>query len=297
MTGILCIDKPAGVTSFGVVAAVRRLCSEKKVGHAGTLDPMATGVLPVFLGRATRAAELLPCHDKAYLASFRPGITTDTGDITGSVLHTAPVSLTREQVEKAVAACKGEQQQLPPMYSAVRVGGKHLYELARQGKEVERAPRSITVYDIALLKDPDANTDYQISVRCSKGTYIRTLCEQIGERLGCGATMTALRRTMAAGFTLADCVTLDEALVLAEEGRLAERVRGLETAFLSLPAVTITPAQAVRFANGGELFLTRLEGYAGQAGACRVKGRDGAFLGLGKADPEAGELTILLNRT
>lgn len=294
MNGIFCIDKPAGLTSFDVVARIRRLFGEKKVGHTGTLDPMATGVLPLLLGRATRAAELLPSHDKAYEASFRPGVTTDTGDITGRVLSSTAPDFTYAQLEQAVQACRGEQLQTPPMYSAVKVDGRRLYELARQGRVVERAPRPVTVYEIALLAGPDENGDCHIAVRCSKGTYIRTLCEKIGGLLGCGAAMTALRRTMAAGFMLADCLTLAQAEELAHEGMLGEHILPLETAFAAWPVIEVTAAQGARFENGGGLAFERLGGPV-PAGPCRVYA-NGAFAGLARPDPQAGELKVLLNR-
>ncbi|MDR3552501.1 MAG: tRNA pseudouridine(55) synthase TruB [Clostridia bacterium] len=298
MGGILCIDKPAGMTSFDVVSVMRRLAGEKKIGHAGTLDPMATGVLPLFLGAATRAVDLLPSHDKAYIAGFRLGITTDTGDITGEILTRRPVSVSRDEAERTAREFVGEQLQRPPMYSAVRVAGRHLYELARKGVEVERAPRAIRVYELTFACGGAAD-EYTIAVKCSKGTYIRTLCGDIGERLGCGAVMTSLRRTMAAGFTLADCITLDEARRLAPEGGLDGCVRSLESAFVSLPEAIATEKQAARFFSGGPLLLSRLEfrpSDAAPAGNFRVKSEDGVFLGLARADTQSGELKILLNR-
>lgn len=298
MDGIFCIDKPSGMTSFDVVAVMRKLAGEKKIGHAGTLDPMATGVLPLFLGRATRAVSLLPCHDKAYIASFRLGVTTDTGDITGNVTATCPVTASRGQTEREIIACKGEHQQLPPMMSAVRVGGKRLYELARKGETVERTPRPITIYDIRLTGCNERAGEYTMEVRCSKGTYIRTLCEDIGNRLGCGAAMTSLRRTMAAGYSLDGCVTLDDARSLAAEGKLTTRLLTLESAFASLPEAFVTEKQAVRFFNGGELALSRVTGMPAKNGngPCRVKTGDGKFIGLGFADDHEGSLKILLNR-
>lgn len=298
MDGILLIDKPAGMTSFGVVAALRRLTGERKIGHAGTLDPMATGVLPLFLGRATKAVDLLPCRDKAYAASFRLGITTNTGDSTGRVTGRRPVSVGRAEAERAILALRGERLQIPPMVSAVRQNGRHLYELARRGETVERQPRPISVYEAALTGADEVAGEYEMAVRCSKGTYIRVLCEEIGESLGCGAAMTALRRTMAAGFPLSACLPLEDARALGEAGRLAERLLPLESAFSGCPAAVVSEKQAVRFQNGGELLLSRVSGLPDEtfAGTCRVKTDAGVFIGLGRADPETGNLKILLNR-
>ena len=195
--GILCIDKPEGFTSFDVVAKLRGIARERRVGHAGTLDPMATGVLPLFFGRATKACDILPRQDKRYLASFKLGVTTDTQDITGTVLSEQTPDADEARVRAAAAGLVGDIMQTPPMYSAVRVNGQRLYELARRGVEVERAARPVTVYSIDFTAcDVQANT-FTIDVHCSKGTYIRTLIADIGAALGCGAVMTALRRTMA----------------------------------------------------------------------------------------------------
>lgn len=288
MNGVLCIDKPAGMTSFDVVARLRRIFHERRVGHAGTLDPMATGVLPVFFGEATRAVSLLPDQDKRYTAGLRPGVVTDTGDVTGSVLARREPDFTQEDLARAAAALCGEILQVPPMYSAVRVGGKHLYELAREGETVERAPRPVTVYGIGLLGRE--GEDWLLDIRCSKGTYIRVLCEDLGRALGCGATMASLRRTRAAGFSLADCVTLEQAEQAAAQGKAEELLRDVETVFLSLPETAVTPRQAARLANGGALAFARLGPHPAR-GLCRV--RCGAlFLGLAEARPEREELAV-----
>ncbi len=211
LCGILCIDKPEDYTSFDVVARMRGICRTKKIGHAGTLDPMATGVLPLFLGRATKACAILPDQNKRYRASFRLGITTDTQDITGKVLKERPVTASAQEVREALQGFVGDILQLPPMYSAVQVGGQRLYDLARQGIEVEREPREVSILSIDLLEESPETGEYTIDVLCAKGTYIRTLCHDLGEKLGCGAALTKLRRTMAAGFTEADCITLEQA--------------------------------------------------------------------------------------
>lgn len=220
MTGIILIDKPKDITSFGAVARVRRICGEKKCGHTGTLDPMATGLLTVMLGGATRFSELLPSHDKAYRAEFRLGTVTDTLDITGKVLETRPVSANAAQVAAALAEFVGEIEQLPPMYSAVSVNGKRLYDLARQGVEVEREPRRVTVYSAEILEANESAGEYAVSVECSSGTYIRTLISDLGEKLGCGAVLTELRRTAANGFKIDSAVTLEALSQAAESGEL-----------------------------------------------------------------------------
>ena len=189
--GILCIDKPEGFTSFDVVAKLRGIARERRVGHAGTLDPMATGVLPLFFGRATKACDILPRQDKRYLADFRLGVTTDTQDETGRVLcERDPSGVSEADVRKAAARFTGEIMQVPPMYSALRVEGKRLYELARQGVEVERKARPVTIHSLDFVSWDGASHTCRIDVHCSKGTYIRTLVADIGEALGCGAVMT-----------------------------------------------------------------------------------------------------------
>ena len=229
--GILIIDKPTDWTSHDVVAKLRGILHEKRIGHAGTLDPMATGVLPVFVGRATRAVEFAAEREKEYLAGLRLGQVTDTQDVTGSTLSTAPVSVTREDVEKILAQFRGDIRQIPPMYSAIKIAGKKLYELARRGQEVERQPRPITIYELELL-DQLSPTDYTLRVKCSKGTYVRTLCHDIGQALGCGGTLFSLRRTRSAGFALDQAVTLEQVCAAAERGE-AEKL------LLQQPAVWV----------------------------------------------------------
>lgn len=208
-SGIIIIDKPADWTSMDVCAKLRGILKEKKIGHAGTLDPMATGVLPVFVGSATRAVAFAENGDKEYLAVLRLGLVTNTQDTTGEVLEKHPVAVTRDALEAVLPRFTGEIEQLPPMYSAIKIGGKKLYELARAGKEVERSARRITIREIELLEQLGPE-EYRLRVRCSKGTYIRTLCHDIGTALGCGGCMGGLRRTMAAGFTIDEAVTLQE---------------------------------------------------------------------------------------
>ena len=207
--GIIIIDKPQDWTSMDICAKLRGILKEKKIGHAGTLDPMATGVLPVFVGNATRAVEFAEKGDKEYIAGLRLGIVTNTQDTTGEVLEERPVSADRAALETVLPRFVGEIDQIPPMFSAIKIGGKKLYEMARAGKEVERAARRITIREVEILEQTTDN-EYLLRVRCSKGTYIRTLCHDIGAALGCGGCMSSLRRTMAAGFTLTEAVTLED---------------------------------------------------------------------------------------
>lgn len=281
MTGIILIDKPKDITSFGAVARVRRICGEKKCGHTGTLDPMATGLLTVMLGGATRFSELLPSHDKAYRAEFRLGTVTDTLDITGKVLETRPVSANAAQVAAALAEFVGEIEQLPPMYSAVSVNGKRLYDLARQGVEVEREPRRVTVYSAEILEANESAGEYAVSVECSSGTYIRTLISDLGEKLGCGAVLTELRRTAANGFKIDSAVTLEVLSQAAESGELDRLIIPVDRALEEYPIITVSAAQARRFGNGGELSLERLK-YPRTLGLFRIYDPDGAFMGLGE---------------
>lgn len=288
MTGIICLDKQENMTSFSAVARARRIAGEKKAGHAGTLDPMATGVLPVLFGGATRFMEFLPVHDKGYRARIRLGVTTDTLDTTGTVLTRSEVRATKEQAEHALCAFRGDILQVPPMYSALSQGGVRLYELARRGEEVERPPRPVTIYRLELTAFDEQAQELEMDVLCSKGTYIRSLADDLGRALGCGAAMSALRRMDAAGFSLEDCVTLDELSALAQRGALSQCVIPLERALGAYPDLCVTQAQAVRFANGGALDAGRLRFARQQCGLYRVFSPDGQFLGLGEL-PEKGE--------
>lgn len=271
--GIVIIDKPAGWTSQDVVAKLRGVFHEKRIGHGGTLDPMATGVLPVFVGRATRCVEFFEHADKAYKATLRLGTVTDTQDITGTVLETRPVTVTREQLEETLKSFVGFQMQTPPMYSAVKVDGKRLYDLARRGQTVARQPREIRILDLEL-RDFDG-TDANIFVHCSKGTYVRTLCADIGAALGCGGTMAALRRVKAGAFPLAEAHPL-EALISAPDP--AVYLLKEDLLFRDLPAYTCTAAEEKRLRNGAEI-PSRLS-----PGKWRVYGPDGSFLLLGQVE-------------
>ena len=281
MTSLLLLDKPPGLTSFSAVARARRILGIKKAGHTGTLDPMATGVLPILLGAATRFAEFLPSHDKAYVAGIQLGITTGTLDITGTVLEENPVNVTRGEIEQALSQFRGRIAQVPPMYSAKSQGGQRLYELARQGIEVEREARAVEIYALELLDD------IHIYVECSAGTYIRSLIDDLGRSLGCGACMASLRRTKANGFDLSRCVTLEQ----LEQGDKSGMIP-LDEALSAYPAVEVTPAQAVRFKNGGALDLARLRDLA-EGELHRVYGSE-VFLGLGRVQGQELAIARLL---
>ena len=297
MTGVLILDKPADFTSFDAVAVCRRLCHERKIGHTGTLDPMATGVLPLLLGKATRAASLLEDTDKEYEAGFQLGVSTDTEDSTGKVLETSDTPVSRELLESLLPRFRGEIMQVPPMYSAVSKDGKRLYELARKGIEVERDARPVTIFKLELIEYHEETREGKLMVSCSKGTYIRTLIADLAKAAGSLGVMTALRRTKACGFTLADAITLDEAKALSEAGTLEEKLRPVESLFAHLPAITVSGAQTARFGNGGQLDLKRIPAFRKQnppdGEIVRVRGEKGEFLGLGQVQAEKGWLAIL----
>ena len=289
MDGLICINKPQGMTSFNVVAIMKKLLSEKRVGHAGTLDPMATGVLPIFLGRATKVIDLLPINKKRYTATLQLGIRTDTGDITGEIISRRAVQSSRLEVEGILQRFCGETEQTPPMYSALKHNGVRLYDLARQGIEVERNARKIHIFEINLIDSNELENKYTIDVLCSKGTYIRSLCEDIGSVLGWDATMSALCRTMSSGFTLNDCISIEEAWQLAQDNLLENKIQDVEYVFNIHPEVYVTENQAVRFLNGGALSVSRIDNCPAN-GMCRVKSKQGRFLGLGQIDVENEEL-------
>ena len=280
--GIIVIDKPQGWTSMDICAKLRGMYREKRIGHAGTLDPMATGVLPVFIGRATRAVEFADKGDKEYVAGLKLGIVTNTQDTSGEVLESHPVNVTPEQLEDALAKFRGDIEQIPPMYSAIKVNGKKLYELARKGKEVERKPRPVTIHALTL-EEQIAPDEFVIRVRCSKGTYVRTLCHDIGQALGCGGTMSSLRRTMAAGFTLEQAVSLDT--VQNSEDRISLLLK-VDAYFSEYPALTVAGSAEKKLRNGMTLVMPQLE-----PGQYRVYGESGEFIALCAAND--GKLTTV----
>ena len=282
--GILVIDKSAGWTSQDVAAKLRGVFHERRVGHGGTLDPMATGVLPVFIGRATRAAEFLESAEKEYVAGLRLGVVTDTQDTSGTVLETNSVCVTRAQLEAALRQFLGPIEQIPPMYSAIKINGQKLYELARRGQEVARKPRSITIHALELLGGEGA--DWTIRVCCSKGTYVRTLCHDLGRALGCGGCMSSLRRTRAGSFTLAQAVTMQQVLDFAAGQDPQQLLMPVDAVFAAHPPLIVTLGQAAKLKNGAQV-----KDWQFQPGTYRVYAEDGEFLLLGRV--EGGVLTTI----
>lgn len=273
MDGIVIVDKPQGWTSQDVTARLRRVFGTRRIGHGGTLDPMATGVLPVFVGRATRAVEFFEHAEKTYETVLRLGITTDTEDMTGTVLTEENVSFTEERLQETLAAFRGEILQVPPMYSALKVNGQKLCDLARKGKTVARQPRPITIHELSLVERGE-NT-LRLRVRCSKGTYIRTLCKDIGEKLGCGGCMESLRRVAAGEYTIDEAVPLQTLLDTEEPEKY---LRGVDTMFRNYPAVTLTANQETRCRNGNAFSVSLAPG------TYRAYSQDGEFLMLAKVD-------------
>lgn len=296
MNGLLILDKPEGMTSFQAVRKVRGLTGEKKAGHCGTLDPMATGVLPILLGGATRFLEFLPDSGKCYEAELQLGVRTDTLDRTGKVLREQAVSCGREELEGVLPQFCGSILQVPPMYSARKQDGVRLYDLARKGIEVERAAREVQIESLRLLSGDEERGRYRIAVSCSKGTYIRTLIDDIGSALGCGAMMTELRRTATCGFSLDDAVPLSRLSAIAEEGQTENALLPLDSALQQYPAVTIYGGQPARFSNGGALFLDRIPAFREsrpEDGALyRVYDTSRCFLGLGKVGAASASLEV-----
>ena len=295
MNGVLVIDKPEGFTSFDVIAVVRKLTGQRKTGHTGTLDPNATGVLPVLLGSATKAQDILPDHDKGYTAGFQLGIRTDTLDIWGEVLERVQTDVSEEEVLRAMESFRGDIMQVPPMYSAIKKNGQRLYDLARQGVEVEREARPVTVYRLSLVSFNIEKQSGVLEIECSKGTYVRSLIDDLGKKLGACAAMTSLRRTRACGFGLPDCVTLDALRELTESSRADEIIRPVESLFVTFPEIIVSDAQAKRFSNGGALDIsrTKLRNDPPPDGAVlRVLDGKKSFLGLAKAEEKSGLLRI-----
>jgi len=296
MNGVVLIRKEKEYTSFDAVAVVRKVLGTKKVGHTGTLDPNATGLLLVLLGTATKAQDVIPCHDKSYRASFRFGIATDTLDIWGEVLEERPSHVTADRIEGILDRFRGEINQIPPMYSAVSVNGKRLYQYAREGKEVERRPRTVTVYSLDLLRfDADTQTG-TLDISCSKGTYVRTLIDDMARALGTVGVMTDLERYEACGYTLDDAVTLDELRKLVADDRLEQSScrRSVESLFEAYPVLTVSDKQAHRFVNGNPLDITRtaLKSGTEDKKIYRLKDGQGHFLSLGITDLDSGTIKM-----
>lgn len=275
LNGIILVDKPCDWTSHDVVGKLRGILHERRIGHSGTLDPMATGLLVVFVGRATRAVEFAEADSKEYIAGLRLGISTDTQDITGNTLKSSNSLPSKAELEQALSAFKGEISQIPPMYSAIKVGGRKLYELARRGESVERKPRKVTIEKLEIVGENE--NDYVLDVVCSKGTYIRTLCNDIGDTLGCGGCMSSLRRVKAGAFSIEKAHTIDEIQAAADNGGLDEIIIPVDRLFSAYPELTVRDTAEKKLRNGNVIKL------AAPNGTYRVYTETGGFLLLGEA--------------
>ena len=277
MNGILLIDKAEGWTSSDGVIKLKGVLRERRVGHSGTLDPMATGLLAVFVGRATRAVEFAEAHDKRYTAGLRLGVTTDTQDVTGSVLRSCQANVAEDELKAVLTRFTGELEQIPPMYSAIKINGQKLYDIARRGGEVERRPRHITVSGISVVGR--SGNDFVLDISCSKGTYIRTLCNDIGDALGCGGCMSSLRRTAAGDFSVSQAYTIDEVVAAAAAGEAGKLLLPTDSMFAALPRCTAGAQDERRIKNGNEIKTPDLAD-----GDYRVYSDSGEFLMLGRAE-------------
>ncbi len=286
-SGVLLVNKPAGFTSFDVIAVLRGVLHERRLGHTGTLDPMATGVLPVLVGKATKACDILPDNKKGYVAGFKLGISTDTQDITGKVLKKSNVKPTKPNLEAQCQRLLGKSMQLPPMFSAVKVNGQKLYDLARQGIEVERQPREIEVFSIKLLSYNEALGEGSVEIYCSKGTYIRTIINDIGENLGCFGCMTSLERVFSQGFELKNCQTLDE---IKADTDIEAKILPIDSLFTDYPTLQLSEKQEKMYKNGIKLSAEKVSGACNQ-GLYRLYGAE--FLGLCRV--QDGEITVFKN--
>lgn len=275
LNGIILVDKPCDWTSHDVVGKLRGILHERRIGHSGTLDPMATGLLVVFVGRATRAVEFAEADSKEYIAGLRLGISTDTQDITGNTLKSSNSLPSKAELEQALSAFKGEISQIPPMYSAIKVGGRKLYELARRGESVERKPRKVMIDKLEIVGENES--DYVLDVVCSKGTYIRTLCNDIGDTLGCGGCMSSLRRVKAGAFSIEKAHTIDEIQAAADNGGLDEIIIPVDRLFSAYPELTVRDTAEKKLRNGNVIKL------AAPNGTYRVYTETGGFLLLGEA--------------
>ncbi|RCX11407.1 tRNA pseudouridine synthase B [Anaerobacterium chartisolvens] len=289
MNGILNVIKPPGMTSFDVVAYLRGILKIKKIGHTGTLDPDAAGVLPICVGKATRAIEYIIEKDKRYRAELTLGIETDTQDSSGRVVSVSEAVAGADEIERVMKDYVGKYSQLPPMYSAVKVDGRKLYELARKGITVERKPREVEIYSIEIIKMSE-NGRVLFDVDCSKGTYIRTLCSDIGRDLGCGGHMSFLIRTRAGSFDIGSALTLEEAASMAEKGEIGQMLAGAEEVFLHLKSLHLDRECEKKFLNGAAVPVNAADIKAGQA--ARVYGTEELFLGLGEIMQSDGEMFL-----
>ena len=292
MNGILCVNKPQDFTSFDVIAKLRGILKMKRLGHAGTLDPMATGVLPVFVGTATKACDILPNNEKSYRAGFRFGVSSDTQDITGKITAEYDKKVTERDILEILPSFKGNILQTPPMYSAVQVDGKRLYDLARQGIEVERKKREIFIDDIKLESFDANKQEGVLFIACSKGTYIRTIINDIGDSLQCGGIMTDLVRLSSSGFKLADCYDFEQIQNACADGTIENLIIPIDRAFEVLPKITLNEHQTKLYRNGVKLDLKRVRGIKQNIDSYRVYGSDSSFIGTALADREKSLLKV-----
>lgn len=282
ISGILPVKKPEGWTSFDVIAKLRGVLRIKRLGHSGTLDPMATGVLPVFVGRATKACDIIPDRRKVYTAGFQLGVSTDTLDSTGKTLKTSDKAVTRADLECAKSSFVGDIMQVPPMYSAIKVNGKKLYELARAGKEIEREPRAVHIDSIDIIEYDEASRRGVMKVDCEKGTYIRSVISDIGEKLGCGGMMTSLERSYSGGVDIKDCYTIEEIAEICEQDNLSQMLIPLDRTFVSYEKTTLGQWETKLYRNGVKLRpeQTGIKDLS-EDKLYRVYGSDNSFLGIG----------------
>lgn len=270
MNGIILVDKPCGWTSHDVVGKLRGILRERRIGHSGTLDPMATGLLVVFAGRATRAVEFAEADTKEYIAGLRLGVSTDTQDTTGNVLNTCETLPSKDELIAAANGFLGEISQIPPMYSAIKINGKKLYELARRGEIVERSPRKVTISKLELVGEDKC--DYILDIHCSKGTYIRTLCSDIGDKLGCGGCMSSLRRVKAGVFSITQAYTMEQIQAAADLGGLDGIIIPVDTLFTDKPNLTVNEFEEKKLRNGNTIKTKSADG------TYRVYSESGEFL-------------------
>jgi len=295
VNGILCMNKPSGFTSFDVIAKLRGMLKIKRLGHSGTLDPMATGVLPVFVGNATKACDILPDNSKSYHAGFKLGLSTDTQDITGKIIQEYSKKISREDILEILPKFTGDILQTPPMYSAVKIGGRKLYDLARKGVEIERPERKIHIGSITLKSFDEESQSGTLFIICSKGTYIRTIINDIGDMLGCGGIMTSLVRTFSGGFSLDDCFTFDEVQQAVDSGDIESLLISVDMPFMSYPAVRLNKHQTQLYKNGVKLDLSKLKHISADKDKYRIYGFDKAFMGLALAEHDNNILRVYKN--
>lgn len=291
MDGIICINKEKGYTSFSVIRELRKLLNIKKIGHGGTLDPLATGVLPIFIGKATKAADMIINKDKIYVVDLKLGVSTDTQDITGNIISSQYSYIDFDQFKNVVFSFVGEYSQIPPMYSALKVNGKKLYELARDGKEVLRAHRDVKIYKIDILEFDKSNQIAKLNVNCSKGTYMRTLCDDIGKSLGVGATLTGLIRTKTGDFSIDNSFTLEQIKNMCNNDTIKSNMIPIESVFSKYPKICLDEIDTKKFLNGVKLDISKIE-YINGIDLYSIYDNLNSFIGLAKIDWDKNQLKI-----